>query len=334
MKKTAFYLTAICLTATCCVSQRSFSQNLCKIDFSKGQILHYTRTDSPDPIFEIPNYPILKGKKKQDAYDQFKADVASGKIKGKTVTFDMSISNVTKKTNGSITEFEFDAGSAKYYSYAACTKDTLYGIKNKHGVPLPGSNNDTVGFMIMGITQYPLNMKVGDVLPASTDLFYTFPKNYDMSYKKMILDKVISTTNTWEDRDYIYTQTSTQSYFKEVVMNLTYTLQFSAPTVTYRHVIAEDEVIVGGKTYKALKIELSLETKVEDIITNVNADELLVKWAYQFTNKFIVNKVNKSEHLKNGGFEWFVPELGIITTTEIFNNTGDPLYKTHITSIQ
>jgi hypothetical protein len=331
MKK-PFYLFAITLGISAFVAtNQSYSQTSCKSSLSKGQVIHYIRTDSPDPLMEVPNWPILKGKKKELAYEQFKADVASGKLKGKTYPFDMTISNVESRSNGSIVEFTFMSGTTAYKSYTVCSNDTLFGVRNKNGVPLMGDKNDTVGFMIMGISQYPMNLKVGDVLPAVTDLFYTFPEKVDASYKKTIIEYVLNHTNTWSDANYVYTQPVYDAYCREVTMKLNYTLQFSAPTVTYRHVVAEDEVTVNGKSYKAFKIELSMEAKMQDIISDVNADELLVKWSYDFTNKYIVNKVNKSEHLKHGGYEWFVPELGLITTMQIVNDSNDPLYTTHIT---
>lgn len=333
MKKTAYLVLFAFSVSAISTITKLHSQN-CKNSLNKGQTVHYIRTDSPDPLMEVPNWPILKGKKKELAYEQFKADVASGKIKGKTYPFDMTISNVENKNNGRIVEFEFKSGTTVYKSYTVCANDTLFGIRNKNGLPLTGDKDDTVGFMILGISQYPMNLKVGDVLPAVTDLFYTFPEKVDASYKKQIIDHVVKHTNTWSDANYVYTQTTTETYYKDVTMKLNYTLQFSAPTITYRHVIAEDEVEVNGKKYKAFKIELSLETKMQDIISDVNADEKLVEWCYEFTNKYIVNKVNKSEHLKHGGYEWFVPELGLITTMQILNDSNDPLYTTHITGIE
>lgn len=310
------------------------AQNPCKCTYQKGQTLHYTRTDSPDPLLEVPGYVMLKGKKLDAANKKFMEDVAAGKYKAKTYDFKMSVTDVINRSNGSITEVEYVNPQGKYYSYAVCSKDTLYGIKSKTGYPMVGSNKDTIGFYKPGITQYPVNMKVGDVLPATTDLAYTFPKEMDLSYKKKVVDHVISTSNTWQDRDYVYTQTSNTTFFKEVTKTLKYTLQFSAPTVTYRHVIGEGEIVVGGKTYKALKIEMSLETKVGDMITDVNADEMLMKWSLEFTNKFIVNKANKSEHLKNGGIEWFVPELSAVVAVETFTKDGIPLYKSQISKIE
>jgi hypothetical protein len=324
-------LPALLLNSICAVTIHA--QTGCTVPYGKGQKFHYVREDAPNILTAIPDYWKYKGKEKKAVDEQFKLDVASGKVKGKEYAFDMNIGDEQKGNNGYVHTFEYVTPAATYKSYVSCRQDTIYGIRSLTGYPMVGSAKDTVGFFKPGIVTYPKNMKVGDLLPVTTDLAYTFPQKMDLSYKRTVLDRVQTISSSQCSQGYCNVRTSTTSYFKEVTKNLNYNLQFSAPTLTYRHVVGEEEVTVGGKKYKAYKIEMLLETKLKDVISDVEADEKIMKYTLEFLNGYIKNKANKSPELKQHGNEWFVPELGTVVLSEIYDKDGNIQYKSILKSI-
>jgi hypothetical protein len=313
------------------IAAKGYSQTGCGSSYAKGQKFHFTREDAP-AITDIEGVGLLTPKELKVVQKQFDIDVNAGIRKGKQYKFDMVISDVQPGENGNIYEFEYATPSAKYHSYNVCSRDTLYGIRSLTGTPMM-EGADTVGFFKLGIVQYPLKMAVGDVLPVTTDLNYTFPKNFDMSYKRQVLDYVLSTSSSRAYQGYVHTTTSITEFFKEFTMHLSYTIQFSAPTNTYRYVVGQEDILFGGKTYKAFKIALVLETRVDDVISNIEADEKLVKWTLDFTNNYIKKKANKAAGLRNTGFEWFVPELGAVVQSEILDGNGKSMYKSTLDGI-
>jgi hypothetical protein len=302
------------------------AQNLCNLPYKKGTKINFNGENSPHVLDYEPKFYYLKKKEQDKVREQFNAEVATGKIKGKTYDFFLTCTDAKNLPDGNMYEFEYVIPGAKYYTYSVCRNDTLTGIKSKTGSFSVNSSGDTIGYALPGTTTYPLKMKVGDVLPVATDLNFTFPTDMEIRYKRQILDHV---TN-YETSDYYVSI----KYFKEVTRKVNYTLQFSAPTVTYRYVEGEEQMTINGKSYKAFRIQLVLQTKVEDMITNVTADDILTKWAVQFSNRMISTGINKNADLKLNGHEWFVPELGGVVKTEIFNADGSPQIKTRLTSIQ
>lgn len=313
------------------LSANGYAQTGCGSSYAKGQKFHFVREDAP-AITDIDGIGLLTPKELKAAQKQFDLDVNAGIRKGKQYKFDMVISDIQSGANGNIYEFEYATPSATYHSYNVCSRDTLYGIRSLTGTPMM-EGKDTVGFFKLGIVQYPLKMAVGDVLPVTTDLNYTFPKNFDMSYKRQVLDYVLTSSSSRAYQGYVHTTTSITEFFKEITMHLSYTIQFSAPTNTYRYVVGQEDIQFGGKTYKAFKIALVLETRVNDVISNIEADDKLVKWTLEFTNNYIKKKANKAAGLRNTGYEWFVPELGAIVQSEILDGEGKSMYKSILSSI-
>ncbi len=302
------------------------SQTACKIALKKGQKLNYTSETAPNVMDHVTDFYYLSKSKQKKAKEAFDIDVAAGKIKGKSYDFYMTVSDVKPIPGGAMYEVEYVMMGTKYYSYNVCKNDTIIGVKSKSGYYMVNEKKDTIGFTIPGITTYPTGMKVGDVLPIATDLAYTFPKNIDLPQKRMVLDHMTS----YETKDYYITT----KYFKEITTHITFTVNFSAPTITYRTVESEEEITFNGKTYKALKIALMLETKVEDMVTNVNADDLLTQWLIEFTNRQITKNVNKHKDLKHSGYEWYIPELGIIVNTELYDGDGKWSNKARLLSVE
>jgi hypothetical protein len=77
-----------------------------------------------------------------------------------------------------------------------------------------------------------------------------------------------------------------------------------------------------------------LETKVEDMVTNVNADDMLTQWLMEFTNRQITKNVNKHKDLKHSGYEWYIPELGLIVKTELYDGDGKWSNKAKLLSVE
>jgi hypothetical protein len=310
------------------------AQYHCGASFTKGQKFHYSRVDKPDILLTTSGYQQMSKKEKKNADEIFRLGVESGSIKGKNYDFDMTISDIKTGKNGTIYEFEYATPTAKYYSYIACSNDTLYAIRQNKPTASVTSNHDTIGFYSPGIAQYPLTMKVGDLLPVSVDLAYTFPKDVDLTTKRKVMDHVETNTYARESQGYIYTTSSTTAYYKEITQKLTYTLNFNTSTNTYRHVIAEDTIKLGGKSYKAFKIELIFETRVDNSVTNVNADNVFSKWSLNMMEHILNNNINKSPELRMTGYEWFVPEIGVIAKSQMLDKDGSTMYFAILNSVE
>jgi hypothetical protein len=313
----------------------AIAQSNC-VNLKTGQKLHYTRQDAPS-IMDIENVGLLTPKELVPVQKKFDEDVKAGRRKGKEIKFDGVIGESVSGNNSSLIEIQFITGTYKISSYVICQNDTIYGIKNKTGAtPMMDPEGNIEGFIKPGIVKYPRNMKVGDVLPLTVDYTAMLPKKMDFSYKKTVLDYVEKTSIVSSKEVHnipeIRIEDKAKPYFKEITVNSKATFQITPSTITYRTVESEENVVVGGKTYKALKIATLLDTKVSDVLKDIETDAFEHKLLFAFINNYVNKKTDKT--LRQNGNEWFVPELGIVVIAEVLNAEGKPVYKSILNSIE
>jgi hypothetical protein len=177
-----------------------------------------------------------------------------------------------------------------------------------------------------------MNMKVGDVLPSCEDLGFLFPTTTDVTlYKKVLAgyEMVHSTrygpgidSRTGQSCGNCAWDVSTPvAVYKSVPVAARQTTTVSSYALQGMNsrVVAEEEVTVGGKKYKAFIIESESWSK-SNVKTSYESAEAEVNAAQVKTDKKYLAKLEKTMVRKNYTNElgfmvmnstvWFVPQLG------------------------
>ncbi len=284
-----------------------------------------------NPLSADKKFMKAKIEQRDEQVAVYNADVLSGKIKP---TYPSSMEfTIKKKTIKDADEYAigYKVGTEDFYSYLVCRNDTLYSTRNK-GIVRVGTAENPIGYALQGTLIYPLNMKVGDLLPSCEDVGFLFPTTSDVTlYKKVLAgyETVHSTrygpgvdSRTGESCSSCTWDVSTpREVYKSVPIAAKQTATVSSFAIQGKNqwVTGEKEVTVGGKKYKAFIIEseswskTNVTTSYESAEAELNsaqvvADEKLAKQ----TEKFMIRRkyTNKQGYMVQYSTGWFVPQLG------------------------
>jgi hypothetical protein len=285
-----------------------------------------------NPLNGNSKFMNAKVEKRDVQIAAYNADVLSGKIQP---SYNSSMDFTIKRTElKDAVEYSigYKVGEEDFYSYLVCKNDTVYSCRNRGPVRV-GTPENIIGYSIQGILTYPLNMKVGDVLPSCEDVGITFPATTDMVVKKQIFSHYAqqasssdfgfyTDSRTGENGFGAYTRTPpAKAIFKTIEVNVKQTYSCSSHAIqgVNQRVTAETEVTVGGIKYKAFIIEseswsktqitTSYESAHNDVARELkNQDEIyLANTERQMIRKNFTNKLGYMVQYSTG---WFVPKLG------------------------
>ena len=319
-------------------------------DGAKSTILFQSFTN---PLAADPKFMKAKDEQKQLQIDAYNAQVMSGTLAPASTT-SMQFS-IAKKDIPTGVEYKigYKVGEVTYYSHVACSNDTIYSFRNREPI-MVGTADNPLGYSLQGPTVYPMNMKVGDILPVCEDLGFLFPTSTDMMVKKSVFSHM-NTTSSSENGFYVdsytgqsgvgpYTKTKTSAVFKLIDVQVRQTLSFSSHAYQNMnaHITGEEQVTVGGVAYKAFVIESESWSKMKMDVSYDSEDAAVNKEQEAFALK-VQNKMakqamrkqftNKLGYMVSYSKTWFVPQLGsavksiaydmhggissIMTTTEV-----------------
>jgi len=297
---------------------------------------------------ELSTYPItlvalgpgilsMKQKEKDAKIAEHKANILSGKITPEKTYMDYEISNVNIVNDGVDYELSVVISGVKYSSYFACDKDNYYNYRAK-GVQPSVYNNDTIGFGMLGTQIIPKSIKTGDVLPGYSDIGQSFPASE-------IKDTRIAFSETDYSSDWYSGKSTWTTTYGEVTSKVKYTTTmkyiklYQAGTV-----MAEENITIGGNTFKSYLIGNEVWTKMDNTIDvkveeqNYFNDPALSKRinksfsrSFEKGGKRTATKINEMNGANDAGYVvsyqeiWFVPGIGAvkgITYDQFGNITG------------
>ncbi len=266
------------------------------------------------------DYPAMKvylrlSKEEQVKADEtFAQDVADGKIILPKNPIIVTVEDVTSE-NG-VTNYSLNnlIKGVNYKTRVYCANGILilapYKDETILRVAVPGSDSIT-STTINGYNKIPLNLKVGDTLPSYQDLTITSPVRHDF--------KGVS-KHTYND---IYGDTW------EVSRVVNHTMDISSSTITKyvnREVLATEDVVINGVTYKAHKIYTEMWVKHFQKTTSTSLGVTLMAPGMQ---RLIDKKTRKATGANKEGYivssilNWFVPQLGLSAKTEFYDYKGN-----------
>lgn len=331
MKKTILMLCAGALSLT------AAAQSLTTSGMKAGSKMKIEVTSYP-LNFEI-NPKFLSGKQKEKikAAEAAKSDIASGKIKPKSVNVISYTVIDVKENNGKkqvVLKMD-DPSGADYRSMLEFGKDTVY-IHRCIGPTPMIDKGDTTGMVYNGTEVLPKTLNVGDRTRGYSDLMVTVPKEGKSSVKMAFANG---------SGNYSYSGYVTQKFSFTTTSSMI-TL-FQSGTVT-----AKENISIGSTTVEATVIGTEVWSKFATSIDfrleqqNYFADPVLNQKILKSNQKFFEQGGKKSEAkideisgANEQGYvvkykeEWYSPEYGVIKTIN-YDNWGLPQTMTKIISIE
>jgi hypothetical protein len=325
-------ITYLLVASALLVSAHALAQpcNLNLKDGSKMTLLIKTWTN---PHMSDSKFLKMKDEKQAEVIGQYNAQVRSGALPpASNYPLTYSVHKTTIPAGDEYTVGTEIAGKM-YYSYVVCNNDTLYIARNRGPIEVPDGKGGIFGYSIQGIQILPMNLKVGDTPPSFQDLNIVFPTSTDVMVKKNVFSHTTSkTTNefgyatdsrTGETFNGAYTKTTSVDVYKTIDVEVRKTMSSSGHSVHYMNarVIDEEEVTVGGKTYKAFVIDSESWSKQTNEVSIETADEEVKRQQEAFhkkvqtkMDKFMVKKAftNELGYMVFYKREWFVPAIGMV----------------------
>ncbi len=315
----------------------TFSQNCFNVkegDKFKVHTKMYTLTPGSA---EATKYTLMKEKDKKKFINAYNEECMSGKkAANSSSTVEMTVTKFDTTGGGIRITNTMVQGKKTYNFLTACKDDTIYASRNSE-ILWYVWQDDTLGFAIQGIKEYPLNMKVGDVLPKYYDYGIGVEKAVDVTLKKEVFSH-IKTTSTIENR-YGYNAntgesgfgnwkvTRTHAVYNTIDVNAKKYFSNSKHTIGYAVSKIEDKqpVTVHGKTYEAFIITSETWTQNIGKFKFESADKAVALQAetdaektQQFVreNQIKMGLANKEGYIVTKFKEWYVPGYGVVRTEQ------------------
>jgi hypothetical protein len=295
-----------------CISITATAQNCADIQLKKGQVLTYKREMAPMQKKDI-TYFKMKKKEQEAADQQYKDDLAGGKL---ALTTDQMISTLEDvETTPDVVRYSF---SSLIKGVAYKTKNICAGpvmifapYKDVTEIITPTRNGEMITTQINGYNKIPRVLHVGDTVGSYQNLGVSTPQHFETSGWVSHTEKD-AFGDTWKISEW-----------------KTQTIDIASSSVTKyvnREVMAEEDLTINGKTYKAYKINTEIWTKIS---AKADASSVGLALGFAVMNRVINKKTNKAVGANKEGFlvtainDWFVPALGVMGKTEVFDQGGN-----------
>lgn len=315
-----------------------FSQDCSVALKDKGKYILQIKTWS-GPMFTDMKFTKYKDEKKDELVRVFNTGASSGSIKpDKNYPLTYTYTK-TASAGGDEYKLGTNIGGTDYYSYMVCKNDTLFFARNRGVMTVPDGNGGIYGYSIQGIQILPMKLKVGDELPAFTDLSIVLPTSTDMIVQKSIIDHYSTSTSNGfgyaQDKNGNWglgptTETKTSAVYRTIDVAVKKTVSFSGHTLHYSHVADEEEVTVNGIKYNAYVIEAEVWTKNKMDVDFESMDKQVEQQQKGFAKK-VQRKMDKlmvrRQFTNDQGYmvmyskQWFVPTIGAVKT-ETYDSFG------------
>jgi hypothetical protein len=319
-------------------SMSAYSQdcNIAIKDASKLAIEVYSWTN---PNLYDPKFQKLSDDKKDEQVMNYNLQVSSGQLTPfSTTTIKYNVKKEQPKDGADQYTLTTNVAGKDYSSYVFCKSDSIFFYRNLGSVEMPDGKGGSMGFMIQGVQILPLKMKVGDKLSTYDDLMVLYPSTFDQTLKRTLLE----TTGRTVYGDPL--ASSVQYKLKQIDVKVKETFNFSTHTVHYKNalVTAEEEVTVGGVQYKAYVISSETWTKPSMTVSYETADEA-VKKSEKKTNEIIQESLTKTPRKQSTntlGYtvsylkEWFIPQIGAIARTELYDAMGGIISRVSLSALE
>lgn len=307
-------MTKITATALCLLAfyGAANAQTCADIKLKKGQVLTYNREMVPMQTKDVAYFKMSKKEKDKADEDYVKA-VAEGKIAKVTDQLVSTVEDVT--TEGDVTKFSMSTTSkgVPYKTKAFCSNSifVIAPYQDYQQTSIPAGNQTLTYTSINGYNKIPLSIKVGDTIPMYQNVSYMSPLMKDYPVKVRHTEKDMN-GDLW-----LITETKMEH------------VEVSSSTVTKyvnRQVIGEEEIMISGTPYKAYKISSEVWTRVrmKGDASSISTDALF-NAALNLIDKKTQKRVgaNPEGYLVFAINDWFVPQLGAMAKTEIYDTNGN-----------
>ncbi len=303
------------------------AQDKCsKFQLKEGSKLEFEMTSYP-LSFEInPDWFGMNDKKKEKEALKITADIASGKVKPKTVQPMYITVKEIKQEDGKNTVFtRFTMKDTDIGLKFQCDKDSLFSFYN-NGTPYPMIyNNDTLGTAVFGVRRYPMEPQVGGYIPGAINDSYSLPKESISSV-----------------RSYFNIPRGNYNYSGFVTIKRKMTVSSTNTTIYFPSLITgKEDFTVSGKTYTAYKMitnvwfKFTTTVEKEEDPSTYFGDKALSDEIKENQKGIEANaarkttrKINKMTGANDKGYiesieeNWFVPELGCNVKTLHYDKDG------------
>jgi hypothetical protein len=244
-------------------------------------------------------------------------------------------------------------GGKEYQSKAECANDTMYFYRSVEPVKME-SNGEILGYSIQGVQKIPVNIKVGDILPAYEDVGILFPTTTDRDVRVRVFSHNDTRTKTdvttyQSGANELTTVTKKQTFsypvYNDIDATVRQTLNVSSHYIHYMAALVSgtEKITVGGKEYNAFTIDsewwnkLSLKTSYDAANKEVaKAQQALMDQGQAAMAKRLSKKwgyTNDQGYAVWYKKEWFVPELGVVKT-QTFDQYGGMVNETVLDAIE
>lgn len=272
---------------------------------------------------EVTAYPLIhdkygnefyamKPKKKAEKAAEYSKELSSGTVKPASTT--SYVYKVTDINAAGEYEVTTNIAGTDYKSYSNCKDGNLYIIRVRGNMLPMVAGADTIGFYTKGVQIVPQNIKVGDLTPGYVDESIISYKNTEIQRMDFAIGETYGTYTGYVPAKAVSNTTGK-------------VLTIYQPGA----VLAEEQITVSGKTYKAYKVRTEIwtkndaktDTKIE--LQNWFGDPSFSKKIHsqlQSTTNAADEKVmsrlaemsgvNEAGYLVTFKEEWIAPNIGVL----------------------
>ncbi|MFN8309368.1 MAG: hypothetical protein U0T73_05345 [Chitinophagales bacterium] len=298
------------------------AQSCSDFRLKKGSSLTFQQESAPPQIHGLDYFK--KSKKEQEAEDaEFTMKVNNGTLKPNYGRFSIQVLDVTDDGDTRLFQLGKTQWGKTVVTREFCTNGvlTIAPEKDRDTATVSLPTGSSLVTNIYGYKKIPLQLKVGDTLPDFQNLTFRSPFYFEIPvYANHFVKDFYG--DTWIVQTKSTTNLDIQSF----------------TTVKYanRQVIEAEDLIIDSVVYKAFIIHNEVLTK-EELKPGSKSSFINALANYQRTK--VEKRVNKALGGTPDGIkaaitlEWFVPSLGVIAKTEVYDANGRKLATNQITHI-
>lgn len=317
------YTLPIFLLAAAMLPAVARAQSCSDIQLTTGLTLSYQAESFPVQPRDAA-YLALNAKKKEAADAAFAAQVASGALAPRASSFTVTVTAVTEAAVADAADSRrFDLDTVKWGAHAVAPLTCANAIVSiapaaERVETVTGEVKTTV---VNGTNTFPLALHEGDAVPDYQNVSVTSPQSFviPVTYHHLSTDL---NGDLWE------TTGTTATDFTGVSSTVS--------KYANRQVVAVEEIAIDGVTYTAYQVHTELFAKTSLQVSSSDfATDVLAKMQRRAIDRHLT-KLAGSENGFSAALinEWFVPRLGIVVKTEVYDASGQLMARNHLEHIQ
>ncbi len=303
--------------------QAVLAQTCTDVLLKKGTVLTYESESAPQQIKDLAY--IKSNKKEQEKADaEFALKVANGELKGNVSTFTTSVDDVTEQDGSRLYLLNTVKWGQSTIMKIWCSNNiiTIAPAKDSTQVKATTAQGNVITTTLNGYNKIPLTLKQGDTIPGYQNVSYISPLEFPIPIYIVRTEKDLS-GDTW--------------LIQEKKMSNFVASSTSVSKYSNRQVVGSEDLVIDGVSYKAFLIHNELYSKSS---LNTSSKSMMTELYAKAQRSRIEKKIQKAAGNPPDGFlaavtyEWFVPALGLIAKTEVYDATGRLLATQRLKSIK